>query len=189
MAVPQDIAAFVEDFYVKSDDPDHDQYCALFTPDARFLVGTVKADGRQGIRAVREGGWNNFTHRVHKHEGIYVNAKEPDVCLLTGTIDYDRKNGVTVRDLKWAGRMVFDRSDGLKVKDYHVWVVRSLCNARLADHSSIPRWAPSRRTASDRSDRLRRTRKRQVEIPSECIGYVHWYLIFVWCCSDNGGEL
>lgn len=123
MSVPSDIKVFVDDFYVKSDDPDHDAYCALFTPDAHFLVGKIAADGQEGIRKVREAGWNNFTHRIHKHENIYVNENEPDVAMLTGTIDYDRKDGVSARDLSWAGRMTFDRSDGLRVKDYYVWVV------------------------------------------------------------------
>ena len=123
MSVPSDIATFVTDFYIASDDPDHDAYCSLFTPDASFLVGKIGAEGREGIRAVRVKGWDHFTHRVHKHERIYVNADEPDVALLTGTIDYDRKDGVSARDLSWAGRMVFDRSDGLKVKNYYVWVV------------------------------------------------------------------
>lgn len=123
MSVPRDIEAFVADFYVRSDDPDHDAYCALFTPDAHFLVGTLGAEGRDEIRKVRVAGWQNFTHRIHRHENIYVNANEPDVALLTGTIDYDRKDGVSARDLSWAGRMIFDRSDGLKVRDYHVWVV------------------------------------------------------------------
>ncbi|EJT49516.1 hypothetical protein A1Q2_07379 [Trichosporon asahii var. asahii CBS 8904] len=123
MSVPSDIKAFVSEFYRLSDDPDHDAYCSLFTPDASFLVGTVGAKGRDGIRSVRAKGWDNFDHRVHKHERIYVNEDEPDVAMLTGTIDYDRKDGVSARDLCWAGKMVFDRSGGLKVKDYYVWVV------------------------------------------------------------------
>lgn len=123
MAVPREIEQFVNDFYIKSDDPDHEQYVELFTPDAKFVVGTVVAEGQDGIRKVRVGSWSNFTLRVHKHEKIYINEKEPDVCLVTGTIDYDRKDGVSCRDLSWAGRIVFDRSEGLRIKDYYVWVV------------------------------------------------------------------
>lgn len=123
MSVPKDIQDFVENYYNASDDPNPENYVSLFTPDADFVVGEITAKGQDGIRKVRDASWPNFTYRVHKHEKLYYNENEPDVALATGTIDYDRIDGVKVRDLSWAARLIFDRSNGLKVKDYYVWVV------------------------------------------------------------------
>lgn len=175
MSVPPEISAFVADFYRLSDDPDHDAYCALFTPDASFLVGTVKADGQKGIREVRSKGWNNFNHREHKHEKTYVNKDEPDVALVTGTIDYDRKDGVSVKDLSWAGRITFDRSDGLRVKDYYVWVVSDMQDG--ADSSRTRRWDQSRRTGSDTCQGVR-VRMRGCDV-----------FCYVCCCRACSGRL
>lgn len=130
MAVPQSLTDWVTNFFRMSDIPDHDAFMQLWTPEARMLIGDRKANNRDEILKMRLAGWDKVANRVHRHEKIYINDQEPDVALVTGTIDLDRlEDGEIIRNLEWSARMKF--KDG-KLDDYKVWVV-SLLQPRTLD--------------------------------------------------------
>lgn len=121
MAVPPQIASFIESFYAISDAADHDAWVGCFTPTAKLDMGGATASGADEIRALRLAGWGATANRKHKDVDVYVNDAQPDVALVTGTIDLDRKaDGVQIRGAQWTGRMRF--KDG-RLDDYKVWVV------------------------------------------------------------------
>lgn len=148
MSVPAPIRDFVKNFYTTTDEPDHDAYVDLFTPDATANLGGVFT-GHDQIRKWRTNGWDRYSYMRHGFDHIYVTDTNPNVALVTGTVDLDRKvDGTKIRNLEYAARLVLKGDqDNLKLHDYMVWVVciAFFCSEVIADCSTIPHSCESRR--------------------------------------------
>jgi len=133
--------SFIERFYTVTDTPDPDGYASLFTRDATLNLHSVTV-GRDAIRKRRAASIHKFHHMKHMPAHTYFNPKEPNVALVTGTIDYDRKPDgsptlLSVRGLEWVARLRFEVvQDEVLCADYMVWVV-STCWRFLLTESSI----------------------------------------------------
>ncbi|KAL4974426.1 hypothetical protein BDW66DRAFT_139804 [Aspergillus desertorum] len=117
-----EMISFLESFYGISDtESQHDAYVASFTPDATLIMGPKTAKGADEIRALRHGLWTHVASR--KHTPIKVFFGGEGELMLYGTVKYVLKSDPEGEvEVQWAGRVVFDLTEGLRMKFYQVYL-------------------------------------------------------------------
>ncbi|CAK9787024.1 unnamed protein product [Cutaneotrichosporon oleaginosum] len=122
--VPPHIAAWIDRFYKITDAADHDAYLAQFEADATFNV----LGARQGHDLIRKGREWSFKHRGANqvHRWFHIWCPQPDVAYVIGDNDFTRAADGQFVNVPFIARMTFNGAtevEGLKMKDYYVWVV------------------------------------------------------------------
>ncbi|KAL4810735.1 hypothetical protein BDV18DRAFT_1378 [Aspergillus unguis] len=118
----QAMVSFLESFYGISDtESQHDAYVASFTPDATLIMGPKTAKGSDEIRTLRHGLWTHVQSRKHTPTKVFFGGE--DELMLYGTVKYVLKsNPEGETEVPWAGRVVFDFAEGVRMKFYQVYL-------------------------------------------------------------------
>ncbi|KAK4186548.1 hypothetical protein QBC35DRAFT_437042 [Podospora australis] len=86
---------FVQAFFELSDGPSRNEdWVSSFTPDAKVAIGRDAAEGREDIRAMRLGMWENVASRRHTVERVDIDGATGDNALqvqLAGNVKYTLK--------------------------------------------------------------------------------------------------
>jgi hypothetical protein len=121
------VSSFVDTLYAASDvgPSAHQAYVDLYLPDATLIMGPTTYSGHDGIRRVREGGWEKVASRRHVCKGIFPSPDRPErECMTYGTVDYGFKDGTSKEGVEFAARLVLEYVEGLpKIKFYQVYIV------------------------------------------------------------------
>ncbi|KAL4911259.1 hypothetical protein BDW74DRAFT_172727 [Aspergillus multicolor] len=118
-----DMISFMESFYSISDtESQHDAYVASFTPDATLIMGPKTAKGADEIRTLRHGLWTHVASRKHTPTKVFFGGE--DELMLYGTVEYVLKNNPNGEptEVQWAGRVVFDFGEGVRMRFYQVYL-------------------------------------------------------------------
>ncbi|KAK0260557.1 hypothetical protein LTS09_004854 [Friedmanniomyces endolithicus] len=144
--VKPEIRSFYESFYAVSDTPDaHEKYATFFTQNARLIMASNEANGRDEILSMRKGMWEKVAKRSHKPEKIFSFGPGSNEVMLYGTVDYELKDGKKT-GVEWSARARFVDEDGaLKMELYQVYlcttttITGSLPASRLAGDTMAQR--------------------------------------------------
>ncbi|KAF2764717.1 hypothetical protein EJ03DRAFT_331615 [Teratosphaeria nubilosa] len=131
-SVKPEIRSYYERFYQISDTPDaHQQYAEQFTKNAKLIMVSNEANGRDAILQIRKGMWEKVARRSHKPVRIYAFGPESDDTMLYGTVDYELKDGRKA-SVPWSARSHFTYEDGeLKQDFYQVYLdTAAMANAK-----------------------------------------------------------
>jgi len=162
--VKPEIRDYYEHFYAVSDTPDaHQKYAELYTKNAKLIMASNEANGRDGtqrcgnsphvvedsrvLRAtdglteivkMRHGMWEKVAKRSHKPTKLFSFGGDSDEVMLYGTVDYELKDGRRA-NVDWSARSHFTHEDGqLKMDFYQVYLV-SFCVAKIVLGLTLPR--------------------------------------------------
>ncbi|KAI7544117.1 hypothetical protein KC331_g6995 [Hortaea werneckii] len=121
--VKPEIHKYFESFYTISDTPDiHQEYSEQFTQNAKLIMASKEAQGRNEILQIRIGMWEKVAKRSHKPVKIFPFGAGSDEVMLFGTVDYELKDGKKA-SVDWAARAHFAQEDGaLKMDFYQVYL-------------------------------------------------------------------
>ncbi|TKA23839.1 hypothetical protein B0A50_06974 [Salinomyces thailandicus] len=121
--VKPEIQKYFESFYEISDTPDaHQKYSEQFTKNAKLIMASNEANGRDEILKVRTGMWEKVAKRLHKPQKIFSFASGSDEVMLFGTVDYELRDGKKAH-VDWSARSHFAQEDGeLKMDFYQVYL-------------------------------------------------------------------
>ncbi|KAH9828200.1 hypothetical protein Tdes44962_MAKER02564 [Teratosphaeria destructans] len=131
-SVKPEILTYYERFYHISDTPDaHLQYAEQFTKNAKLIMVSDEANGRDAILQIRKSMWEKVTRRSHKPIRIYTFGPGSADTMLYGTVDYELKDGRKA-SVPWSARSHFTEEDGeLKQDFYQVYLdTAAMANAR-----------------------------------------------------------
>ncbi|KAK4541744.1 hypothetical protein LTR36_007453 [Oleoguttula mirabilis] len=117
--VKPEIRTYFERFYETSDTPDaHEKYAQSFTKDAKLIMASNEANGRDEILKLRKGMWEKVAKRSHKPLKIYSFGSSSDEVMLYGTVDYELKDGKKAA-VEWSARSHFTQEDGELLMDFY----------------------------------------------------------------------
>ncbi|KAK4552461.1 hypothetical protein LTR86_010304 [Recurvomyces mirabilis] len=121
--VKSEIKDYYEHFYAISDTPEaHQKYAELYTKNARLIMASNEANGRDEILKMRQGMWEKVAKRSHKPTKIFSFGGDSDEVMLYGTVDYELKDGRKT-NVDWSARSHFRHEDGqLKMDFYQVYL-------------------------------------------------------------------
>ncbi|WPG98398.1 Hypothetical protein R9X50_00118800 [Acrodontium crateriforme] len=132
-AIKPAIQQFFESFYAISDTPDdHEKYSQQFTKNAKLIIASNEANGREGtgseIMKMRTSMWEKVAKRSHEPKVIYAGASANDV-MLYGTVGYTLKDGKEA-SVDWAARAHLVEEDWEWKMDFYQVYLDSAAMAR-----------------------------------------------------------
>ncbi|KAL4815204.1 hypothetical protein BDW67DRAFT_185992 [Aspergillus spinulosporus] len=132
-AKASEMISFLESFYSISDtESQHEAYVASFTPDATLIMGPKTAKGADQIRTLRHGLWTHVASRKHTATKVFFGGE--DELMLYGTVKYVLKSDPEGEvEVQWAGRVVFDFAEGVRMRFYQVYLVSSFGSFVVGD--------------------------------------------------------
>ncbi len=109
MAISEQTANFVRDFYALVDAGKMDEYLEIFAEDARVIMGNnPPLEGRRAIRDGLSQMLSNVTSS--KHESRHIWEPEENLIVTEVSVSFSRRDGQVVRV---PGTVIFEVRDGL----------------------------------------------------------------------------
>ncbi|KAL7960728.1 hypothetical protein V8C34DRAFT_302769 [Trichoderma compactum] len=131
-----EIRTFITNFYKISDRQElNEKWLDQFTEDARIAMGSVKGNGKEELRTMREGMWSVVAERKHTvtkvFPGRFNDSKDSKGAelMLHGDVAYKTKDGNS-STVPWAGHAVLrkvqveGREEAWKLAEYRVFLLK-----------------------------------------------------------------